>query len=314
MSEPAADVSTPVEYSRDKWLLDRLPWALWMSVVGLAFVLHTGEQGTNAALLAFLYVAMLGLAFAGWAASSLIFRSASFVVGLVLTCAVAFLVTVVILRVVGSVGRSTARGTLWWSRLVDPPPQVFGWMLIYFGCAYVAYALFRHYYPGRPIVMLSQSGVSFHRPWLRDVFIPWQDIQAVGPLETSSAGSHVTTHPLAIVVVVTDDFYKRNIAPKRSFFSPPGSESMFRPRGAAMQMILNNPELVVAPEDFRAPIEARWRAFRHGPVSPLSSSGPTGKSIVYGRWSIDGSWWQVIKYLAPLAGAAGVVLHASGFT
>jgi hypothetical protein len=112
---------------------------------------------------------------------------------------------------------------------------------------------------------------------------------------------------------VTNDFYVRNIAPKRSFLAPPGSELMFRPKGPTMQVVLTSPELVVAPEDFRAPIEARWRAFRDRPGSAPQAGEPPGKPIALGTWSFDGSWWQVIRFLAPLVAAAGVVLHASVF-
>lgn len=313
MSDRSEDVSSPVEYRRDKWLLDRVPWALWFCVAGLAIVLHAGDRGRNGAALAFVYLALLGLTFVGWAATALIDRSAPFVVALILGVAILALVVAVIMLVAGTVGRTWPYGWHLWSGLVHPPLNVFGWMLIYLGCGFVAYALLRHYYPERPIVRLSQSGVSFHRPWLRGLFIPWQDIQAVGDLDISRPGGPPATYPGATAVVVTNDFYARNIAPKRSFLAPPGAEAMFQPKGATMQVVLSSPELVVAPADFRAPIEARWRAFRDRPVSAPQASGPTGNPIALGTWSFDGSWRQVILFLAPLVAAAGVVLHAKGF-
>lgn len=261
MGDQRTDVSSLVEYRRDKWLLERVPWAMWFCVGGLAFVLHAGDRRTNGATLAFVYLALLGLAFAGWAAANLIARSTSLVMALILGIAIISFIAVVIVLVVGTVGSIWPYGRLLWSGMIKPPPHVFGWMLIYLGCGYIVYALFRHHYPERPIVQLSQSGVSFNRPWLRDLFIPWQEIQAVGHLDISRPGGSPATHPNAIVVVVTNDFYVRNIAPKRSFLAPPGSELMFRPKGPTMQVVLTSPELVVAPEDFRAPIEARWRAF-----------------------------------------------------
>lgn len=313
MNEPPADVSATVAYSMDKWLLDRVPWAMWFCVAGLAVVLHADSRGRNGAVLAFVYLALLGLAFAGWAATTLIDRSTSFFVSIAMGAVIAFLVVVIIIAVVGTVGRSVPRGTLWWSGLVDPPPHVFGWMLIYLGCGYTAYALFRHYHPGRPIVMLSQSGVLFHRSWLRDLFIPWQDIQGVGHLDTSSAGAPATANPHAIVVVVTNDFYERYIAPKRSFLAPPGSELMFWPKGAMTQMVLTSTDVAVDPNDYRVPIEARWKAFRDLPKAATRSGASDVKCVTYGRWSIDRSWWQAIKFLAPLIGIATVVLHANGF-
>jgi hypothetical protein len=312
MSDRSADVSSLVEYRRDKWLLDRVPWAMWFCVAGFAVVLHTGNGGTNGASLAFVYLALLGLAFAGWAATALIDRSASLFVALILGVAIFLLVVVVVTLVVGKAGSIWPYGRLLWSGLVEPPPNVFGWMLLYLGFGYIAYAVFRHYYPGRAIVQLSQSGVSFHRPWLRDLLIPWQDIKAVGPLDIPRPGLPPFTNPNAIVVVVTNDFYEHNIAPKRNFLAPPGSEMMFQSKGVMMQMVLTSPELVVAPENFRAPIEARWRAFRDRPVSAPQVGEPSGKPIALGTWSFDGSWWQVVLFLAPLVAAAGVALHANG--
>jgi hypothetical protein len=225
---------------------------------------------------------------------------------------IAFLVAAII-AAFGSVGgRYPWTGSLWWSRLVDPPPHVFGWMLIYLGIGWIAYGLLRHFYPGRPIVELSPAGLSFHRSWLRDLFIPWQDVQAVGHLETLTPEGPVSTNPHAIAVAVTETFYERHIAPKRSFLSPPGSEHMFRPKGALMQMVVNSADIAVDPEDFRLPIEARWKAFRDQPTSVPQSGGPRGTSVVYGRWSIDGSWWQAIQFLAPLASMAAIVLYTSG--
>jgi hypothetical protein len=43
-------------------------------------------------------------------------------------------------------------------------------------------------------------------------------------------------------------------------------------------------------------------------VPGSGDSSATG--IVYGRWSIDGSWWQAIQFVAPLIGMVAVVLHA----
>ena len=295
----------------DKWLLDRTPWAMWFCVAGLAVILHMG-RGTNGAALAFVYLALLGLAFAGWAATTLIDRSISFLAALAIGIAIAVVVAIIIGLVAGTVGRSRPPGTLWWSGLVDPPLHVFGWMLLYLGGGYIAYALLRHHRPGRPIVMLSRSGVTFHRSWLRNLFIPWQDIQAVGHLEVSSAAGFVSTNPNAIAVTVTNDFYARTIAPKRSFLAPPGSEWMFRPKGAMMQMVLTSSDVAVAAEDYRVPIEARWKAFRDLPVSVPEVGGVHGKRVTYGRWSFDCSWWQSIMFLAPLVGMAAVVLHAKG--
>jgi hypothetical protein len=148
---------------------------------------------------------------------------------------------------------------------------------------------------------------------LPDVFIPWQEMRAVGPLEAENLGYAPTVYPKTMAVTVTREFYEQQIAPKRSILSPPGAEAMFRPKGALMQMVLASPELIVDFEEFRDPIEARWKAFQDEPSAAQTPRTTAAESRVHGRWSYDGSWWQTMMFLAPLFGMAVVVLHASGF-
>ena len=137
-----------------------------------------------------------------------------------------------------------------------------------------------------------------------------KQVQRVGNLEIENASNTVSTFPHVTVVVVTRAFYERQVAPKRGFLMPPGSELMFRPEGETIQIVLNNADLIVDPRDFREPAEARWKAFRHQPAPTPSSGDISATGIVYGRWSIDGSWWQAIQFVAPLVGMVAVVLHA----
>jgi hypothetical protein len=85
---------------------------------------------------------------------------------------------------------------------------------------------------------------------------------------------------------------------------------MFRPNGTMMQMVLISPELIVDFEDFRGPIEARWKAFHDQPRTAQPSGSSAGPRHVYGRWSLDGSWWQTLMHISPILGAVIVVLHA----
>ena len=311
MNEPATDVTATAEYSTDKWFIDRVPWALWTCAAGLVVVLHTDDPSGSGAALAAIYLALLSMAFAGWALTTMVGRSGvSFFVEFPIHLLVFSLVVVIIAAVAGSVGSTVGLvGRLKWSTLVKPPDAVFGWMLVYMGIAWTAFAVFRHFRPVRPILSLTPAGVSFHRSWLRDLLIPWQDIHGVGPVEL---GGIPATNLNVIVVVVEKDFYEQQIAPKRSFFEPPGTEFMFRPKGEMMQMALTATDITVKPDDYRMPAEARWKAFRDQPRSTLQSHGSPGRRVVFGRWSIDGSRWQAIPFVAPLLGMIAVVLHAYG--
>lgn len=312
MSGQAADVSSTLEYSLDKWRMDHIPWALCVCLAGLAIVLHlhAGADRTSGAALAIVYLALLGLAFAGWAATTLIRRSglpelASFPIEL--------LIYVVVAGVIGLIGAAAARsptgGTMLWTKLVNPPFPVFGWMLLYLGIGWIAVALYLHLWPARPTIRVTQEGIAYHRTWLRDVFIPWPEVHGVGHLEIPNALGPAIKNPNAIAVVVKQDFYEQHIAPKKSSFAPPGSEFMFQPKGTMIQMVLTNPELIVAVDDFRAPIQARWHAYRDRPqtTAPTSIAPP----VIYGLWSIDGTRWQAVKFAAPLIALVAVILHAS---
>jgi len=315
MSEPAVEVSATIEYSMDRWLMDHVPWALWVCVGGLAVVVHADSHGVNGPLLAFVYLVLLGVAFAGFALTTLIARSGiSFVADFALHMLIFFVVVTIIAFTIAAIGGSArwatgVFGSLRWSTMINPPPHVFGWMMIFLGIGWIVFAVFRHFRPGRPVLMLTPAGVAFHKSWLPDLFIPWQDVRGVGPFEP---GGRPAANPQVITVLVAHEFYEQHIAPKRRFFAPPGSEYMFHPAGEMVQVVLNTAEVAVAIEDYRIPIETRWTAFREQPRTTLPPVGPLATSIVYGRWSIDGTWWQRIRFMTPLVTMAAVVVHALG--
>lgn len=314
MDVAAVAVARPVEYSTDKWFMDRVPWALWVCVAGLAIALNAADRGENGPALALVYLAALAVVFAGLVAIELIERSPlPFLAVLPIVLIAMIVVTAAVAAVVGLVGGSIGRSGSrpWHSRLVDPPFNVFGWMLIYLGGGWIAYALLRHVRPARPIIVLSPAGFASHRFWLRDLVIPWSDVQGVGLLET--AGTFTPPSPFAVYVVVSRDFHARQIAPKLSRLAAVGAGNLFIDKVEGVQMVLTGPGLAVDLEDLRRPIEARWHAFRAPP--PTSGPAPAASPeapIVYGRWRPDGSWWQTIQLLAPLVALCAVGLHASG--
>ena len=313
MSEPSADVSATVEYTMDKWRMDRLPWAMWACVAGLAIALHAESRGQSGAVLAAVYLALLGLAFAAYALTTLIGRSGlplllELLIGFLVLIVVSGLIGVISMLVGGPSGRSSYVGAmrgLNWSHLVNPSLNVFGWMLLYLGFGWILFSAYRHIYADRAVVSMSAAGIRFHRPWLKGLFIPWQEVRGVGHLVVPGISGVPFVSPYAAAVTVGRDFHERHIAPKRRFFAPPGAEAMFQPKGEMMQVVLNSADMTVKPEDFLGPAEARWKAFRDQPGSPSQHGG----TIVYGRWSIDGSWWQAVRFLAPLVGMVVVLVY-----
>lgn len=310
MDRTVSDPTVSVHYSTDRWIVEQIPLALWFVVAGLAVVLNVdGSAGASAAT-ALVYLVLLSVAFAGWAATKIADRTYGFLTSSILGFVIALAVVVVIAGVAGTVGRGPPGSAMWWSRLVDPPLDVFGWMLMYLGTAFMIFAIYRHAYPGAPAITLSPDGVSIHRSWLKDVSIPWTEIVRAGPLDMAGDGQPARINPYDTVAVVAQEYYARAIAPKRSFFAPHGAESMFRLKDGQVQVLLNSPDVLVAPEQLQKPLDARWRAFHaadpaRGVIAP-STTGP----VVLGRWSFDGGLWQTAKWAAPCIGLAIVLAHA----
>lgn len=310
MNEPADDVSRSVHFSTDTWLIGKVPWALWVCFVGLVIALHAFDRGANGAGLALVYLAALGVLFVGWAAIEKIERSnISFVLVLALGMVGIVVVIIAVGAVVGLVGGKIGSGSRpWYSRLVNPPLHVFGWMLIYLGGLWITYALYRHIHPARPILALSPSGITYHRSWLKDLFIPWHDIQDVGVIDVKNGWGQ--SRPYSVFLVVRLAVFERQIAPRLGVLAPPGAKSMFTPHGEAMHVVLSTSELVVDLKVMQASIEARWKAFRDRRSSVPSVIGSVGPYVVYGRWSLDGSKRQVAYFVAPLVAIIAALAHA----
>lgn len=311
-SEPASDLTTIVEYRTDRWLMDHIPWALWTSLLGLAVVLYTEGAHAKDAALAVVYLALLALAFAGWVAASVIEDRSGLPV--IVTLPIGVVIFILVAAIIGVVAGSTgdpqgATGRGRWSSLVDPPITVFGWMMIEAGIGWIAFAVFRHVRPGRPIVMLSPDGLSLHRFWLRNVFIPWREVQGVGPVRIENSGGgrpHVDKN--AIGVSVSPAFFASRVRPRLTQLAPPYSEFMFREIDRVVQVVLAARDLTVAPKDFLEPIEARWKAFRDRAEPTAGSSAPP---LAHGRWEPEVSAWQVARHLLPILCMIAVAFHAA---
>lgn len=313
MSQPTADVTGTVEYSMDAWLMGKIPWALWVCLVGFVIVLHAENRGEIGAGVALVYLAALAVLLVGvMAIKKIESLDVNFLISLALALIGVMIVSVLVAVVVGSVGGKTGSGRLpWYSNLVNPPTHVVGWMMIYMGVIWIAFALYRHIRPARPILALSPAGVAYHRSWLKDLLIPWSEIREVGRIDVTNLLGK--SHPYAVFVVISRDFFERQVAPKINLLAPPGAENIFAPKGEAIRMVLTTTELIVSIEDMRMSIEARWKAFRDKLTSVPQIGGPVGPSVVYGRWSLAGSWWPTVYLIAPLVGMAVALAHAKGF-
>jgi len=180
---------------------------------------------------------------------------------------------------------------------------------------WIIFALYRHFKPARPILMLSPAGISYHASLLKNLLIPWHEVRGVDAFERTGASGIPDCYPDLTAVLVSREFYDRHILVKRSVFGGPKRswDAMFLPKGSLMQMVLHYELFSVDPKHIREPVEARWKSFRIEQPSSLSDAKPIPEARqVYGAWSIDGSPWQAIKFLVPLIGIIGVLAVSTG--
>lgn len=300
MNAGPADVFQIVEYRRDKWAMEKVPLALLLCLLGLTSILYRDSPPGSTTLMAVVLM-LLVAAVAFLSALWLMLEARNVAIRALATAIVAiFILAAVLLHGPGVLqpGRPTPN---------DAEARVAGWMLVYGAIGWIAWALYRHVFPPKPLLMLSPAGVSYHLSWLRDLLIPWHEIRDVGALERTDASGVVHRAEALTVVLVPKSFYDRHIEPRlSSILGPPG---IFHPKGQSMQIVLHYDWFSVDPKHIREPVEARWKAFRHEP--PTDTKPVSEARQVYGRWSIDGSRWQAIKFLVPFIGIIAVLVHSA---
>lgn len=307
MDAGAADVFQTVKYSRDKWTMDRVPWALLGILVGLAMITFMDPRPPGPRTLLYLGLMVALALVAGlisYVIERLFDRASPFIAwGLLIA------VFIILLSTFGPPSKSPPR---------DMPPGAPGWIGVFIGIGWIAFALYRHAVPAKPQLMLSPAGISCHLPFLKKALIPWHEVLDVGPLDLTGPHGPPNRFPDITAVVISNAFYEQHILPKRRFAPGRGWENMFRPKGALMQMAL--PPCTwfkINPRDIREPVEARWKAFRDRreratSVPMTKAEPPRGPAQAYGTWSPRLTPWQAVQFILPLIGILAVLAHAVG--
>jgi len=320
MDPIAAEIFRIVEYRRDRWNMARVPLALLFCLAGLFFVVYVDPRPPGFAILkgfTLLLVAAAVVALAVFAFGRK-FEGRVAAAGFVATALGILALAVLIWSVPGDFF-PPRRG----SKL---PPNLFGWSLIVGGLVYVTWALYRHFKPARPMLLLSPAGIAFHADWLNDLLIPWHEVRGVAAYEMTPASGIPYCYQDITAVLVSKEFYEAQILPRRGFLMGPtgsflvwllqspqshtfaGWDQVFSPTGSSMQMVLHYMLFAIPPEQVRKPVEARWQAFRNERPSSLPGARPIPQAReIYGAWSIHGSLWQTIKFLVPLIAIVAIL-------
>jgi energy-coupling factor transporter transmembrane protein EcfT len=187
------------------------------------------------------------------------------------------------------------------------------------GVALVGVTLWRRWNSGKPLFTLSPAGIHYRVPMVKEVLIPWQEIQGVDTIDIEagywsiwSAQSPILSYHTWLVrdvtvVLLPKPFYDRQIFVDSFLLRGPGWNANFIVKGALVQMALHHELVSVEPRPLREAVEARWLAFRErpalAPASGIMAMGDDPKAM---------SPWEAIKVIVPLIGIAIVLSNLIG--
>lgn len=299
----ATDAYPIVEYSRDRWNIERVPLALLACMVGLFFVVYVDPRPAGPGILR-AFIALAVVSIIGMLAHFLLEQLLEGTPAVQSAAGAIIVIALAVLFWNSPSGSFLSRGT---SRI---PGAVIGWLFVIGGVGWIAFALYRHFRPARPILTLSPEGISYYISGL-NLVIPWHEVQAVAALERGGGPGVIPNRfEDTTVLVVSTEFYERNILPQRTFLAGGGWHEMFIPKGSSMQMVLHSGLFSIPPKDIREPVDVRWKAFRTERPRDAGAA-PAGRQV-YGAWSIDGSLWQTTKFLVPLIGIVWCLAASTG--
>jgi hypothetical protein len=156
------------------------------------------------------------------------------------------------------------------------------------GVALAGFTLWRRANPGKPLFTLSPDGIHYRIPLVKEVLIPWQEIQGVDTIDIEAgywSFLWFTQFPTpryntwvardVTVILLPKPFYDRRIFVDSFLLRGPGWKANFIPNGSLVQMALHHELLSVGPRALREAVEARWLAFRDRPAGePARTSVP----------------------------------------
>ena len=214
------------------------------------------------------------------------------------------------------------------------------------GGALAGVALWRRVNPGKPLFALSPDGIRYRIPLVKEILIPWQEIQGVDTIDIEAGYWSIlwfTSFPTpryntwvardVTVILLPKEFYDRRIFVDLFLLRGPGWNANFIRKSALVQMALHHELVSVEPRPLREAVEARWLAFRDRPAAaPVRTSvpstaaagrsnaskgaaartAPTSGTVAMGNDSKAVSPLEATKIIVPLIGIAVVLANLIG--
>ncbi len=127
-------------------------------------------------------------------------------------------------------------------------PILYGMVVL--GFALSGYGLHRTFNSGKPLLVLSPSGLALDIEFVKTVFVPWQEVRRVQKTSQDT-----------VSVAVSKNFYNRAIHVSNLFLRGPGWSEAFADYGDTVEIRLNSKVVPAKVDEMLAALEARWNAF-----------------------------------------------------
>lgn len=225
---------------------------------------------------------------------------------------------------------------------LDRDPSTFGGIVLslIIGIALTGFTLWRRWNHAKPVFTLSPAGIRYRIPFIKQVLIPWHEIQGIDTIDIeagywsilwSTDSLRYNTFILrgVTVILLPQRFYQQHLHINSFLLRGPAWKANFIPKGDLVQMALHHEYVSVEPRALREAVEVRWRAFREKPAPAARTSvpstmnpsvaktamphpAPTSVVIAMGEDPKSMSRWEATKIIALLIGIAVVSANLAG--
>jgi hypothetical protein len=225
---------------------------------------------------------------------------------------------------------------------LDREPSTFGGIVLslIIGIALTGFTLWRRWNHAKPVFTLSPDGIHYRIPFIKQVLIPWHEIQGVDTIDIEAGHWSIlwATNSLryntfilrdVTVILLRQRFYQQQLHINSFFLRGPAWKANFIPKGELMQMALHHEYVSVEPRALREAVEARWHAFREktapartsvpSVMNPSSAAktaafhlAPTSAVVAMGEDPKSLSRWEATKIIVLLIGIVIVSANLAG--
>jgi hypothetical protein len=140
-------------------------------------------------------------------------------------------------------------------------PILYGMVVL--GFALSGYGMHRTFNSGKPLLVISPSGIALDIEFVKTIFVPWQEVRSVQKTAKDT-----------VSVGVSKSFYNRAIHVSNLFLRGPGWSEAFVDYGDTVEIRLSSKVIAASLDEIFVALETRWMAFRNNKPSPAAARKP----------------------------------------